>query len=390
MKIAFVCPRYGIDAAGGEAIHVEWLAKHLKGSGFSIEILTTCARDHFGWGNYYSPGKEEIEDITVRRFKVDKRDTTTFFKVQNRIIAGEEVPYEDQLTWARESVNSSSMYSFIERNSGNYDYFVFIPYMFGTTINGSRICSEKSILIPTLHNEIYAYLEIFKKMFQRFRGIMFSTPPEKKFGEGLYCLDSKKTAIVALGFAEREETSAQRFKHRYDIADDFCLYVGRREGGKNTPLLINYFSMYKKYNKNDLKLILMGSGDVEIPDDCKDILDLGYVSAEDKYDAHASATFLCQPSVNESLSITIMESWLAEVPVLVHSDCDVTKFHCQKSNGGVYFSDYFEFEECVNFLLDNSEIRLKMGRNGKKYVRENYNWETVVKRFRKALERFSP
>ncbi len=389
MKIAWVCPRYGIDAAGGAAIHVEWLASRLKDAGFIVEVLTTCARDHFGWENYYSEGEEDINGIKVRRFKVDERNTITFLKIQNRIIAGEKVSREDQLTWARESVNSRSMYDYIGRMAHDYDYFVFIPYMFGTTINGSKVCPEKSILIPTLHDEVYAYLEIFKDMFQRFKGIMFSTLPEKELGKRLYELDEKKIGLVALGFDEKKDSSPERFRKRYDIKDDFCLYVGRREGGKNTPLLVDYFNMYRKYNKSALKLILMGSGEVTIPESSeKNIIDLGYVSIEDKYDAHAAAAFLCQPSVNESLSIAMMESWLAGVPVLVHSKCDVTRFHCEKSNGGLFFEDYLVFEECINFFMGDSGMRAGMGSNGRKYVVENYSWEKVVGRFKNALEKF--
>ncbi len=389
MKIAFVCPRYGIDAAGGAAIHVEWLAQHVREAGFEVEVLTTCARDHFGWENYYSEGEEDINGIRVRRFKVDKRNTTTFLKIQNLIVAGEKVSYEDQLDWARESVNSSSMYEHIERKAGDYNYFVFIPYMFGTTINGSKVCPEKSLLIPTLHDEVYAYLEIFKTVFQRFRGIMFSTPPEKELGEKLYNLDVSKTAIVALGFDERKEVSPERFRERYDIEGDFCLYAGRKEEGKNTPLLVNYFNMYKRYNSNALRLVLIGSGELAIPEDSgDDIIDLGYVSVEDKYDMHASSTFLCQPSVNESLSITTMESWLAGVPVLCNAGCAVTQFHCRKSNGGFFFEDYLEFEECVNLFLNDPVLRSKMGANGKEYVVENYSWERVISRFKEAIEKF--
>ena len=389
MKLAFVCPRYGIDAAGGAAIHTEWLAQHVKDAGLGVEVLTTCAKDHFGWENYYPPGREEINGMVVRRFEVDNRDTAKFLKIQNMIMARVKVSYGDQLAWAKESVNSKSMYSYIRRHRNDYDYFIFIPYMFGTTINGSKVCPEKSLLIPTLHDEVYAYLEIFKDMFQRFRGIMFSTPPERELGKKLYNLNEKKTAIVALGFDERKDASSERFRMRYDMKDDFCLYVGRREGGKNTPLLVNYFDMYKRHNSNKLKLLLIGSGEVAIPEDSRDdIIDQGYISSSDKYDAHASATFLCQPSINESLSITMMESWLAGVPVLVNAGCAVTRFHCQKSNGGLFFGDYLEFEESMNFFLNNPDVRLKMGANGKKYVKENYSWEKVVKRFKDALQQF--
>ena len=84
----------------------------------------------------------------------------------------------------------------------------------------------------------------------------------------------------------------------------------------------------------------------------------------------------------------MMESWLAGVPVLVNAGCAVTRFHCQKSNGGLFFGDYLEFEECINFFLNNPDVRLKMGANGKKYVKENYSWEKVVKRFKDALQEF--
>ena len=83
-----------------------------------------------------------------------------------------------------------------------------------------------------------------------------------------------------------------------------------------------------------------------------------------------------------------MESWLAGVPVLVNAGCSVTKFHCQKSNGGLFFKDYFEFEECINLLLNNSELTSKMSVNGKKYAKENYSWGKVIKRFEDAVEKF--
>jgi GT2 family glycosyltransferase len=166
------------------------------------------------------------------------------------------------------------------------------------------------------------------------------------------------------------------------------LYAGRRELGKNVPLLIDYFCRYKENNDSGLKLILIGSGAVNIPRKYKtEIIDLGFIPKQDKYDAYAAATVLCQPSINESFSIVIMESWLCGTPVLVHADCAVTKDHCIQSNGGLYFSNYEEFEECINFYLDNPELSNKLAENGKKYVKDNYNWAKIVERY-KAF--FSP
>jgi glycosyltransferase involved in cell wall biosynthesis len=64
----------------------------------------------------------------------------------------------------------------------------------------------------------------------------------------------------------------------------------------------------------------------------------------------------------------------------------VTKDHCIKSNGGLYFSNYEEFEECINFYLDNPELSNNMAENGKKYVKDNYNWDKIVDKYKVFFE----
>lgn len=140
----------------------------------------------------------------------------------------------------------------------------------------------------------------------------------------------------------------------------------------------------------DLKLILLGSGPVELSvSDKAFIVDLKYIPEEYKGGAFAGALFFCQPSVNESLSIVTMESWMSGRPVLVNAGCNVTKDHCRRSQGGLYFSSYPEFEECINYFVSNPNIADQMGENGQKYVRENYSWNAVLNRFEDSLEKFS-
>ena len=137
------------------------------------------------------------------------------------------------------------------------------------------------------------------------------------------------------------------------------------------------------------KLVLLGGGDVNIPKEIKDnVIDLGFVDIQDKYDAYSAAELLCQPSKHESFSYVIMESWLCERPVLVHDECSVTKSFVQKSNGGLYFSDYFEFEGAINYILDNPEISKKMAINGKEFVKENFDWEVMINKYKKYFSSF--
>jgi len=390
-KIAFICPRYGVKAAGGAEEYTQTLAGKLQAQGHKIEVFTTCAHDHFSWKNYYEEGRKRINNVLVRRFRVDGgRNTREFLSIQGQIDRRKKISLNLQERWISESVNSTNLYRFIEKQKGNFDCFAFIPYLFGVTYFGAKVAPEKSLLIPCLHNEPFAYLDIFRKLFSGVRGVIFHTYPEMELAKRIFNLPEDKMFRVGLGFEKnKDESNAQRFRKKYGIDDPFILFAGRREEGKNLPLLLNFFRDYKMHNQNNLKLVLIGSGEVCLGTrDKRDIIDLGYISSSDKQDAFAAALLFCQPSVNESFSIVLMESWLAARPTLVHGECEVTRDHCRRSNGGLWFSSYFEFEETVNFFLGNPRVADRIGRKGQAYVEEDYCWTRVLDRFEQALTKF--
>ena len=113
------------------------------------------------------------------------------------------------------------------------------------------------------------------------------------------------------------EADPERFRRKFGIRDPFILYAGRKEPGKRVDVLVKYFAQFRKEREEEVKLVLIGGGKVENPDP-KNIIDLGFVDKQDKYDAYAAAAFFCNPSEMESFSIVLMESWFAGRPVLVN------------------------------------------------------------------------
>ena len=178
----------------------------------------------------------------------------------------------------------------------------------------------------------------------------------------------------------------ERFRKRYGVHDEFILCAGRKDRTKNTHLLIEYFKEYKRRKKRNVKLILIGKGSVdkEVGGN-KDIIDIGFLPAEELEDAMAAACVVCQPSTNESFSRVIMEAWLCQTPVLVSGDCAVTAQHCRTSNGGLYYRSYFEFEECIEYFMDNRDVSNILAENGRQYVLENFKWSTIVDRFKNEV-----
>lgn len=389
--IAFVVPRYGVQSAGGAEMLAQGVAERLAATGDEVSVLTTCARDHFTWANHYRPGTETIRGVTVHRFPVDPREPDSdFASIQERISRGAAVSPEEEERWIRGSVHSAPLYDFIRENRDRFRCFIFLPYLFGTTWAGSAVVPEKSLLIPCLHDEPYARLGIFRDMFMRVRGLLFNSRPERELAGRLFGTEDARAAVAGMGFEARERYRPDRFCGKFGIKGPFLLYAGRREQGKNTPLLVEYVRAFRKGNPaKPLSLVLLGTGEVRIPpDSAGDILDIGYVDEALKHDGYAACLALCQPSVNESLSIVLMEAWLAGTAGLVNARCTVTSDHCARSNGGLAFRDYYEFEECVHLLLDRPGLRESLAAGGARYAENEYSWDAALKRYRGALDRF--
>ncbi|MCP4423326.1 MAG: glycosyltransferase family 4 protein [Chloroflexi bacterium] len=388
MKIAFVTPWYGPDIPGGAEAETRRTAVHLHRAGYEVEILTTCIRDFFAdWGkNHHKPGVTIENGLTVRRFRVEKRDKRRFDDINRRLMSGRKVDAASEQIFINEMFRAPDLYQFIEKHGDEYIFF-FIPYLFASSYFGMQIHPERTAVIPCLHDEGYAYMDIFQETLPAVRALAFNTVSESRLATQLYGAATKQfRMVVGIGVETRFEFSATRFRHKYNLDKPFALYVGRRSTGKNTPLLLNYWQRYVQATGTEVKLVLIGPGEVAISAELAPYLvDLGFVPLQDKYDAYSAASFLCQPSRNESFSLVMMESWLTETPVLVHAGCEVTRNHCTASNGGLFFANFDEFAATTDYLLQHRKIARHMGQNGRQYVLDNYQWPTVIEKYRQII-----
>lgn len=388
-KIGFVVPWHGQNIPGGAEMALRGVTEHLNKAGVPIEILTTCVKEFMAdWNeNFHKPGLTIENDIPVRRFKVRKRNVDEFNRVNIKLMNDEKLLPQEEEIFCREMINSPDMYKYIQEHKNEYHCFVGIPYMFGPVYEMCKICPEKAVLIPCFHEEAYIYMNVFKKTFSNIRGMIFNAEPEKVLAERVYDTNNQHLIVPGLGLDTALTYDEDRFRAKYNIQDPFILYAGRKDVGKNIYTLIRYFAEYKSRNENNLKLVLIGGGNVKLPKSIhKEVYDLGFVPVQDKYDAYGAALTLCQPSRHESFSFVIMESWLCRRPVLVHKGCDVTKHFAVASQGGFYFDDYFEFEGQVNYYIEHPDMAQRMGENGHKFVLENFDWDIVTRKYIQFFE----
>jgi glycosyltransferase involved in cell wall biosynthesis len=387
--IGFVVPRYGEEILGGAEALARGLAEAVVAAGMAeVEVFTTCATDHMQWRNDLPPGRTQINGVTLYRFPVDEqtRKLDRYEALHRRLIAREQLEPDEQYEWVHTSAHSPQLYAHLERHAHEFDFLIFIPYLFGTTYYGTTIAPERSILWPCYHDEIYAYMQPTADVYHSCLGVQFNSYPEKRLAERIF---GPHPGSAIVGFGLRDFTAqGATFRAEQGLGDrPILLYSGRLEGSKNVHLLLHYFQEYKRRRANEWTLVLMGQGPEPIPDH-PDIRAVGFRMGQAKLDAYAAANLLCQPSINESFSIVIMESWLAGVPVLVHRDCDVTHYHALRSRGGLSFRTYGEFETALDQLLCNDGLQRRLGERGRAYVHMEYTWDSCLTRFRQSLDRW--
>jgi glycosyltransferase involved in cell wall biosynthesis len=98
-----------------------------------------------------------------------------------------------------------------------------------------------------------------------------------------------------------------------------------------------------------------------------------------------AATVVVVPSPYESLSLLALESFAVGTPILANARSEVLVDHCHKSNAGLYYADRDEFVEALKILMADQRLRVRLGRNGREYVRTNYRWDVILAKYERMF-----
>lgn len=391
-RIAFVVPRYGRDVVGGAETLCRLLAENLVAHGTPVDVLTTCAVNHFTWRNDLPAGDRVERGVTVRRFQVGPRNDDAFHFRHGAIAYAGHLPYGDQVHWMSDSVWSPGILD----ASPRYDWLIAMPYLFGTTFWSAVAHPDRTVMIPCLHDEHHARQEAVIDAIAACRGVMLNAP-----GEGVLLsrlLEERRPGmttrnapvVVGGGFDEvpiPDAARVQAFLDARGISPGYLMYAGRRERAKGLVDLFDHYRVYRDTVPDPRPLALMGSGELMPPDDiAHQVIDLGFLSEADRELAYAAAGALVQPSRLESFGLVLFESWMAGTPVVVNAQSDVLRGHCEVSGGGLSFTDAATFTEAILMAVHDDSIRARLAAAGRDYTLAEFRWDAVRGRFLGALE----
>jgi glycosyltransferase involved in cell wall biosynthesis len=386
-RIAFVPPRYGDDVVGGAETVLRQAAERLAVRGWEVEVLTTCVRDHYTWANDYPAGTTRDGDLTIRRFPVVHGDDPTGWDaLERRIRVGGALTADEQFAWMNGRFRVPGLFHHLVAQAHSYRAIVFSPYLFWTTVVGATVAPERSVIIPCLHDENYAYQALFRPLLGESAQVWFMSEPEHQLAHRIGPV-TPGHVVTGEGVLIPESYDPDGFRARHGITRPYVLFAGRREGGKGWTDLLRAFTRAVLHHKVDLDLVSFGVGKIVLPAEIASrVKDLGFLPQEEVGDAYAAAAAYVQPSLYESFSRTIMESWLAGTPVVANSACEVVRWHCERSGGGLLYADDYELAQYLALVADSPERLRHLGTVGRDYVLANYTWDVALDRMEAALE----
>ena len=383
-KIAIVVQRYGLEINGGAEYHARLIAEKLS-KYFTIEVFTTTAHDYVTWDHYYEKQQETLNGILVNRFRVAKpRDPQIFGQVQN-IVFHEEHSLADELLWLEEEGPMvPELIQDLKKREEEFAYFIFFSYRYYHSYFGVKLLAHKAILVPTAEHDQVIYLSLFKDFFCLPAAIVYNSWEEKELINRVADNSAVYGAVVGIGSEVPIQFDPKGICRELGITGKYVVYIGRLDENKGVPELLRFYLRLLGEEKVALNLLLIGKSLIAIPEN-PHIRHVGFLNNKEKFDLLKGSEFLIIPSQFESLSMVTLEAWAVSKPVLANGRTEVLRGQCQRSNAGLWYTNYDEFKEAFLVLQENGDLREQMGKNGKKYFYDHYAWDKIEDNYLKII-----
>jgi glycosyltransferase involved in cell wall biosynthesis len=401
LRLAIVTPWFGPELIGG-AERLAWdISRALRRAGADVEVLATCCRSfHDDWAaNYHRPGATTIDGVVLRRFRVDQRDRVAFSRANSALLAlrreqlkrdRQPVPEAIADAFLSQGIHSRALVAHLQQQGARYDAVIFLPYLYGTTIDGLPVVADKAFLLPCTHDESYAYLDRFQTLFRQARGLLFNSEGELEVAADLYGPWVHARAQVIGHAVDAVESSPAQLSIKGFVPhrSRYILFLGRGDRTKNLEFAVDAFARFREQRRATALQFVVAGPHARHLRKVDGIVDLGAVTEEAKAALLAHMRALVMPSMNESFSRAVYEAWHARRPVVVHTACRATAQAVEDSGGGWIADTVDEWASIFATIDEGSDAFIDgLGQRGRAAAIEGGTWNDVAARTLAAIER---
>ena len=186
-------------------------------------------------------------------------------------------------------------------------------------------------------------------------------------------------------FSPSKDKKASKRKVKINPEKKVVGYVGRISKEKNVHILLEAFKRLE--NQDNLTLLMVGDGTKQQTREFKETKNCkvtGFVHDVQNY-LKAMDVFV-MPSLTETTSLATLEAMSSGLPVIV-TKIGFMKNYVVKNHNGIFFprNSSTMLSVKIEKLLQNHELRTKLGHNARKTVAYAFSWERSINRIKKLL-----
>jgi glycosyltransferase involved in cell wall biosynthesis len=174
-------------------------------------------------------------------------------------------------------------------------------------------------------------------------------------------------------------------KERYTEGKEFFIYTGALQPRKNLVNLLKAFSLFKKRQHSNWKLVLAGrlawkNGDflqlLKTYKYRKDIITTGYISESKLAQLTASGYAMIYPSLFEGFGVPVLEAMKSEIPVLTSANSSMQEIG---GEAALYFDPLSvnDMSEKLMLIYKDEDLRNNLIQKGKQRAGE-FSWQRTA------------
>jgi len=418
MRLAFITPRYGAEITGDAERACRLLAEHLSRR-HDVDVLTTTAGDARTWRGSYSEGADRVRRVHVRRFAVSPgHDRVALERLERQLRTG-PCTREDERAWVRAlGPSSAGLVDYLRRQHGSYDTLIFFGLQHPLTVAGLEIAPRRSVLFPCVRPEPTLRFGLWFELLSAPAGLGFFSSAERDLVRAYVGVAPRHEEVVGIGVdppsrqayprhqqdpadaieTEHDEPPPEQdddveadylsspgtpFRRRHRLYGDFALYSGRISTDNGSPELIEYYDTYAATGE-DLPLVLMGLKMLRVP--VAPYLRLsGLLPDRERMAAYEAASVTIAPGTGDLLAESTLESLAVGTPVLASARNPAAAAYCREAGAGLCYANREEFVEALTLLTRRPDLRRRMSACGRRFVRQQHQWDAVVGRFERLV-----
>jgi len=373
---------------GGLQAHAQLLCRYLQKRGHDVTVITRSTSRVPQNGDYLffnePPGTVDVAGISVALLRISRKWNPVLWLILKAAARKPTLPMAARLYETVSSLPAREVFT-------GFDLIHHIGHatalMGLASARAAKFHGIPFLVQPTAHPLHFGDTRLDLNLYRMANRLLVHTRYEQDYfrGKGIAC----PMDVVGNGIEDRSDGQAARFLAKHGIKGQMILYIGRKSADKGYPLVIEAFKQLRS-KISGAALVCMGPADpntaIEI---VPGVVELDFVSEDEKHDALAACTCLCVPSVGESFGLVYMEAGRYRKPVigrnlpvlqeLLGTDGAMLLGRRDDSRNTAELSAD-ELASGILELLNNPDLCRRMGEECHRQS-ERFLWPQIVERF---------